>query len=238
MATTAPYPSREVAFLLGGCAGCLDAVGYLTFGLFVANMTGNTVLLGVFSGHAEWGAAGRTLLVLITFFAGALLTAAVMRRRRRLAEVLTAETVCLLAALAAWVIARPPAPAALPPAAALPIIALLGAAMGMQGAAVRQVGEHRLSTTYVTGNLISLAVDAVGLFADKTEEARSRTLERTGQGAPILFAVWASYLGGALIGGTAQYAFGFGAALLPTGVIAVLAARDLRQQAAGDEGDR
>ncbi len=229
MATTSLYPRRRMAFLLGGCAGCLDAVGYLTFGLFVANMTGNTVLLGVFTGHAEWGAAGRALLVLVTFFAGAILSAVVMRRRRRLAEVLGTETLFLLAAAAVWVIARPHPPTALPQAAALPIIALLGAAMGMQGSAVRQVGEYRLSTTYVTGNLISLAGDAAGLFAEKIDGARGGTPARTGQGAPILFAVWASYLAGALVGGTAQYAAGFGAALLPTAVIAVLAGWDLRQ---------
>jgi len=48
---------RNVLLLLLACvAGSVDAVSYVGLGhVFTANMTGNTVLLGLALGHAEHG---------------------------------------------------------------------------------------------------------------------------------------------------------------------------------------
>src|SRR5579862_2124319 len=62
-------------------AGFVDAYGYLALGhVFAANMTGNTVLLGI---AAAEGDGGRTLtyaVTLIAFLCGALLASLAIRR--------------------------------------------------------------------------------------------------------------------------------------------------------------
>jgi uncharacterized membrane protein YoaK (UPF0700 family) len=53
--------------MLSLAAGCVDAVGYLGLGqIFVANMTGNTELLG----QAEARAALRAVVALVGFIVG------------------------------------------------------------------------------------------------------------------------------------------------------------------------
>jgi hypothetical protein len=47
-----------LVLVLAGTAGCVDAISYLGLGhVFTANMTGNTVLLGVSLGQLQWRAA-------------------------------------------------------------------------------------------------------------------------------------------------------------------------------------
>ena len=51
--------------MLSLAAGCVDAVGFLGLGqIFVANMTGNTVLLGLALGQAKGQAALRAVVAL------------------------------------------------------------------------------------------------------------------------------------------------------------------------------
>jgi len=222
------YPRRRVAFLLGGCAGFLDAVGYLTVGIFIANMTGNTVLLGIFAGHAQWGLAGRASLVLAAFFAGAMVATAVLRRWRRLAGVMAAEAVLLLLAVAAWGVVRARPPHTLPESGAFLVIALLGGAMGMQSAAVRRVGEQPLATTFITGNMTSLAVHVTGLLTAGAGGGSGHA-STPPQGMSVLAAVWGSYLAGAIAGGAGDASWGFWCVVAPAAVLVVLAAWDLSQ---------
>ena len=57
--------------LLSVTAGCVDAVSYLGLGhIFTANMTGNTVLLGLSLGQAHWQAALRSGVALVGFIVG------------------------------------------------------------------------------------------------------------------------------------------------------------------------
>jgi uncharacterized membrane protein YoaK (UPF0700 family) len=57
--------------MLSLAAGCVDAVGNLRLGqIFVANMTGNTVLLGLALGQAEARAALRAVVALVGFIVG------------------------------------------------------------------------------------------------------------------------------------------------------------------------
>src|ERR687894_366974 len=69
---TSPARIRDAMLvLLSLAAGCVDAVGYLGLGqIFVANMTGNTVLLGLALGQAQGQAALRALVVLAAFAVG------------------------------------------------------------------------------------------------------------------------------------------------------------------------
>jgi uncharacterized membrane protein YoaK (UPF0700 family) len=217
-------PRRRLVLLLGGSAGYLDAVGYLTFGIFTANMTGNTVLLGIAIGQGRWQAMLRVLLAIAAFVVGAAAGALLLPGRRRMGSVLALEAASLLAGLAVWW--RVSAEAA----HALPIIALLSAAMGAQSAAVRQVGEQRISTTYVTGTLTSLAVDTMSeLLARRRPGPRPQTdpAASTRRSLPLLTGIWATYVTGAVIGGLSEQRWGFWSIVLPVTVLLGAAVWDL-----------
>ena len=62
---------NALVVLLSVAAGCVDAVSYLDLGhVFTANMTGNTVLLGLSLGQADWQAALRSGVALVGFIIG------------------------------------------------------------------------------------------------------------------------------------------------------------------------
>jgi uncharacterized membrane protein YoaK (UPF0700 family) len=233
--TPPAVPRRRLALLLGGSAGYLDAISYLALGIFTANMTGNTVLLGIAIGQGHWLGMARALLAIAAFVAGAAGGSLLLRGRRRLGSVFGVEGACLLLGLAVWVPLRHPHPGSvIPVPTALPLIALLSAAMGAQSAAVRRVGEQRISTTYVTGTLTSLAVDTVSEILARRER-RSRLAADaplpTGRALPLLTGVWAAYVAGALVGGFSQQRWGFWSVVLPVIVLVGAAAWDLPRSA-------
>jgi uncharacterized membrane protein YoaK (UPF0700 family) len=220
-------PHRRLVLLLGGAAGYLDAIGYLTLGIFTANMTGNTVLLGIAIGQGRWPAMVRVFVALAAFVAGAGAGALLLRERQRMGSVLGVEAACLLAGLIVWGV--------LPESrVAFPLIALLGAAMGAQSAAVRRVGEQRISTTYVTGTLTSLAVDTVSQILARRERRLRPAADPAApaQSLPLLTGIWATYVAGAVIGGFSQHRWGFRSVILPVIVLAGAAVWDLSRDAA------
>ncbi len=220
-------PRRRVVLLLSGAAGYLDAVSYLALGLFTANMTGNTVLLGLFAGEGRWSAAVRSFLALASFFAGAAAAAAATRRASRLAGVLAAESGVLVSALLYWafVLGHPRDPVREPGVFAL--IALLSGAMGVQSAAVRRVGELRISTTYVTGTLTSLATDlGADVLARLGGRRRRGSPQAYDPGSRLLAGVWGSYLVGAVAGGLGQLRWGAWAVAVPVAMLLAMATWD------------
>jgi uncharacterized membrane protein YoaK (UPF0700 family) len=221
-------PRRRLALLLGGSAGYLDAVGYLTLRLFTANMTGNTVLLGIALGEGRWWETVRTALAIAAFFLGAA-AGGLLMRGRRIGTVFGTEAVLLLAGMASWAVLRPSG-GAVAGTAAFPLIVCLSAAMGAQSSAVRRVGEQRVSTTYITGTLISLAVDAMAevLIRQKKRPGVAATAVPPTHGTPsLLLGIWTTYVVGALVGGFSQQHWGFWAVALPVVVLGTLAAWEL-----------
>src|SRR5918997_6036791 len=79
---TSPVTVRDTMLvMLSLAAGCVDAVGFLGLGqIFVANMTGNTVLLGLALGQARAEAALRAVVALGGFVVGVAAGAAVVGR--------------------------------------------------------------------------------------------------------------------------------------------------------------
>src|SRR5215208_4950985 len=77
---TSPATVRDaMLIMLSLAAGCVDAVGYLGLGqIFVANMSGNTVLLGLALGQAEARAALRAVVALVGFIVGVAVGAAIL----------------------------------------------------------------------------------------------------------------------------------------------------------------
>lgn len=240
MATTRGAPSaprKRLVLLLAGAAGCLDAVGYLMLGLFTANMTGNTILLGLSVGREAWADAAHNVAALAAFVAGAGAGTAATRNVRRIAHGLGLETAVLAAALGAWVAFGAPRGRVGEPTAYW-LIALLSAAMGIQSATVRRVGEQRVATTYVTGTLTSLATDTASDLLDRWSARRGRNAGTAAvarpaptaapaRGTALMMGLWAVYLLGALVGGFGEHRWAMWAVTAPVVVLLAVIGSDL-----------
>jgi uncharacterized membrane protein YoaK (UPF0700 family) len=143
------FESLLLATLLALGAGFVDAYGYISLGhVFVANMTGTTVLLGVAAAHADATLAGHYVLTVGAFAAGALLGALLKR-----------SCGCGSAPLALGGIVL--AGVALGEPSHITALALLAAVMGLQGSAVTRFRSISLQTIVITGTIVRLAEGAV-----------------------------------------------------------------------------
>jgi len=173
-ATPDPMLSRRrrdfFVLLLAWAAGSVDAIGYFSLNhVFTANMTGNTVLLGLSLGQGHSLAALSNLIALVGFAAGVAFGALIVERQgqpgswdRRVTAALFFEAVMLAAFTALWHLSpegRQPGSGVL-----YILIALSAAAMGIQSAAVRRLNLPGVATTYVTGTITSLFSSLAGLF--------------------------------------------------------------------------
>ncbi len=146
-------------------AGHVDALGYLALGgVFTANMTGNTVLLGLHVSLEQGAAVVRSLVALGGFGAGLLIGALVVERRRESTPWPPAVTWALgleAAILGAFAVGF----ALTGPARERPelhgLILLSAVAMGIQSAAVRRLNVPGIATTYMTGTLTSAVTGLV-----------------------------------------------------------------------------
>lgn len=166
--STAPVPmlSRgqrdSLVLLLAWAAGSVDAIGFLGLGhVFTANMTGNTVLLGLSLGEGRSLAAVANIVALIGFTLGVAFGALIVERDtkkgewdRRVTGALFLEALMLAAFTLFWHLT--PGGEARSSAALYILIALSAAAMGIQSAAVRRLNLPGVATTYVTGTMTSL----------------------------------------------------------------------------------
>jgi uncharacterized membrane protein YoaK (UPF0700 family) len=154
-------------FLLGFVAGYVDACTFLAlFGLFVAQVTGSFVIVGIEPILHEAGLLMKALAIPAFVVAAAATTilVSVMGRSRKPAWpwVLGLEAVLLIAFL--WIglanspFGDPDQPAAL-------IAGLCGlAAMGVQSASVRLLAQRAPSTNVMTTNTTQFAIDATHLL--------------------------------------------------------------------------
>ncbi|HTA37616.1 MAG TPA: YoaK family protein [Candidatus Acidoferrales bacterium] len=196
-------------------AGYSDAVAFFGLGVFTANMTGNTVLLGGalaarFVPHFQGTLTLELPAVsILCFAAGACLAALVLRGETGRPPVRTMLVVGFAAALlvgAALLFTRN-ADARLTPLC----VALLSSVMGLQSVVAVRLGVPGVSTTYVTGTLVTAVVDFLGV---------PRALDERREAVPNIW-TWALYLGGAAAG-----TFGLGVlgnqALWPAAVVVAL----------------
>lgn len=151
---------RDVLLLvLAAASGSADGWSY--FGIahaFVANMTGNTVLLGISVFHLH-GDFLHPLIALAGYVAGTALGTLLTRQvqpgqvwDRRVSWTLFLEGIVLIGAEVAWVAMRQ-----LPsPREASILLASLAVAIGMQSAAMIQLRVPGVVTTYITGTWTTL----------------------------------------------------------------------------------
>ena len=176
-------PPLRRAALLCLAAGYVDAYGYVDLGgVFAANMTGNTVLLGIAAARGEWARIPPYALTLGAFFAGAMATSALKRAFDR------AFPPLLLAAALLAATERVGLGGDLE-------LLLLAFAMGLQGASLNRFGTTSLQTVVITSTLLNLADGCVrhGWHA-------AAGVDDKGPDMTLLGAAWLAYALGAAAG--------------------------------------
>jgi uncharacterized membrane protein YoaK (UPF0700 family) len=165
MAVPSPLSTRRtVAALLAltVVTGLVDAVSYLRLGrVFVANMTGNVVFLGLSADPYSGLSPAASVIAIAGFVLGALAGgraahALAARPGRWLATAFAAEAAMLT------LVAVLTGTGALPFTgdAGFVTIALLAAALGLQNSTVRHFGVPDLTTTVLTLSLTGLTADS------------------------------------------------------------------------------
>jgi uncharacterized membrane protein YoaK (UPF0700 family) len=180
-ASAAPHRGeirRDVLLLLlAAAAGAVDVISFLGLGqVFTANMSGNLVFFGLALGGGAAAQALRSVVAFACFLAGAAVAAGLRgplpRGRmwsRGVTVALALATVAEAALLAGW-IATDGQPGT---GAEYGLIAASAVAMGAQSAAVLSLAD--VTTTYLTGTMTALMVDAV-----RGEESPRSAVRRVG----------------------------------------------------------
>jgi uncharacterized membrane protein YoaK (UPF0700 family) len=217
---------KALVLLLSCAAGAVDAASYVGLGhVFAANMTGNTVHLGMAVGHASPIDIGRAGSALLGFLLGVAAGAGIVERDDSSAPwppavsvALVCEMLLLGVTAAIWGAVgskRAPTTDAL--------LLMLGMAMGVQSVTVRRLRIPGVASTYLTGTLTSLMAGLVRRASGR----RMSAPEAPTHGSLLMASVWAIYGGGAVITTVASPRGGPSALVLPMALIAiVLAAAD------------
>ncbi|MDB5808367.1 MAG: hypothetical protein JWN94_489 [Betaproteobacteria bacterium] len=141
--------------------GLVDAISYLELGhVFVANMTGNVVFLGLAVADTQEFSVAASLAAMAAFLVGALaggrLGVTAGQHRARLLAISTIVNISLLSiALAAELLVPRDGFLYL-----YALIVLLAVAMGMQNAVARRLAVPDMTTTVLTLTLTGIAADS------------------------------------------------------------------------------
>lgn len=194
-------PQRRLflGLLLTGCAGFIDAIGFIELGGFYTSfMSGNTTQLGTGAIRADLVLLPLGLIVMFFLgsFAGSLLA---LRSTRWGPSFVLAFVIATIALTLALMLAG------LPPSSAMLILA---AGAGAQNATLPFNGGARLGTTFVSGTLFAAGQDLAGAMAGTVP--RWRWLQQ--------LQVWAALLLGALAGAASYGGLNIWAVLLPAAV--------------------
>lgn len=202
-AETAHHPSGPLvlALSLAAVAGFVDAHLFLfVSNVFVANMSGNMVRVGISAGEGEWAASIASTVALASFAFGVI--AAIVHHDRQLQskqrvrpdELLVAEAALLLS-LPVLIVGFDIEFSAVADPIHVGVMAIGAFAMGMQASSLRRVGDVAVATTYGTGTIVRIGekVALAGRGADRAEgPSRSTTIT-------VLTAVLVSYILGAAV---------------------------------------
>lgn len=217
------------AVFLALVAGFIDALGYLVLAhLFTAHMSGNAAALGAYAGQHDWGNVVLRALPIPAFVlggaAGAVAVTIANRRRARaqLAPAFGLELLLLIAFQLAFPHLRP---AAAPGTAALTIlVSLLAAAMGVQAATLRRVGDEEVNTSFVTGMLVDTVEECVAWAFERGNPAEARRRRRH---AGLFAAIFFAFMIGAVAGSVSETRWGENALFAPMLVLAIVITEEL-----------
>jgi len=155
-----PLPPLLVSMTL--VTGLVDAFSYLVLGhVFVANMTGNVVLLGFAIAGAPGFSVTASTTALVAFFAGALIGGRLgtwhgAHRGRLHSSAAGIQAIFLAASVIFAALGGNPVTAGYRYA----LIVALAVAMGIQNAAVRKLAVPDLTTTVLTLTIAGMAADS------------------------------------------------------------------------------
>jgi uncharacterized membrane protein YoaK (UPF0700 family) len=166
----------SLVVLLTLATGAVDATSFLALGnVFSSVVTGDMVLLGAAAGTSRPELAVHSSVALAGYLAGVAAGAPLAARRRpgtgtwpaSVTVTLAVELAILVAFSIGWELAgaRPSG------GGQLALVAVLAAAMGLQAAAVRRLGQ--MSTTYLTSTLTALVG---GLVTGSKPDGMARSL--------------------------------------------------------------
>ncbi len=168
-------PLTADLFLLTWVAGVMDGLIYLRARVFSANMTGNTVLLGLGAAGADRSSLPDCALALGGFALGAFLAAIILVRlaqpdeRRDLQLGMILEAPFAIAFTALWAVSPSAGPAWTVPA----MILTTACAPGIQSVAVRRLHVSGVVTTFITGTITTAIVS----FLERREPGARRQQE-------------------------------------------------------------
>ncbi|SDU70280.1 Uncharacterized membrane protein YoaK, UPF0700 family [Gordonia westfalica] len=149
----------SLMLVLTFATGVVDAGGFLGFDtVFLGNMTGNVLILGMGAAGADGLPVFSLALALVAFIVGAGIASLFLRSGRRgwsprMTAVL-AVSASLVAGTAVLVWAEPKAHVA-----AMFAVGMTAGAMGMQAAAARNIGVADVTTVVVTSTITAWAID-------------------------------------------------------------------------------
>jgi uncharacterized membrane protein YoaK (UPF0700 family) len=222
------WRQRWTLLVLAVAAASTDAISYLGLDkVFPANMTGNTVLLGIGISTGAYGHAARSAVALGGFVLGAGVAGASGAPpgwTRAVRASLLAEFGALAAAGGWWLTL----PGQARGSVRLGLIALVSLAMGLQSGAIGRTALG-VSSTYITGTWTAVS----GWAARRLHRVpEGGTEQDTDQPRRVQVVVLGCYFGSALPSGYLYHQFGPGALFVAVGATAVVGARQFLRRGA------
>lgn len=159
-----------LAVALTAIAGYADTHVFLyVTRVFIANMSGNLVLLGIAIGEGRWTATARFVTAIVAFVVGIATASRVHDRRRRSGQQLRPDLVLIVEAgmllfVMIWVAATGPDTDVGARIIVYPALVAGAFAMGMQNAALLRVGAVAIATTYASGSVARLGSEGALAF--------------------------------------------------------------------------
>lgn len=157
----------EIMLVLLACvAGSVDVISYYKLGhVFTANMTGNTVMLGLSIGQGKLASSIHSLAALGGFFTGSLIGAYIIENTKTgwthyVTLGIAIETIIILSVVIIWFHEGD----VLSNFVLYISIILLAVAMGIQSATIRHLKIPGIVTTFLTGTITSIGMSAVTGF--------------------------------------------------------------------------
>jgi uncharacterized membrane protein YoaK (UPF0700 family) len=226
--------SLAAAVLLTWIAGVVDAIGYLLLAhIYTANMSGNSVALGIALGQANWSAAAFRFWPVLIYVAGLLTGRLFLEIGARLGIKRIASAAFLVEAVLLAVATRG--------IQSYIAIALLAFAMGVQNAALTHFSSISLHTGFVTGTLVKLAENLMKFVTWIWDGGtlREATRQRSLRLSLFLAITWIGYIFGAVAGASSVNFMRANALVLAIAGLVLLMVVDVRRPlAAQDESEQ
>jgi len=154
----------DIMLLLLACvAGSIDVMSYYRLDhVFTANMTGNTILLGLSIGQGKLASSMHSLAALAGFFTGAFAGALIVENKKKgwsYYITLSVGIECFIIFILALIWFENNT--SLPNSVLYISILLSAIAMGIQSATIRHLNIPGVVTTFITGTITSIGMSAV-----------------------------------------------------------------------------